>query len=196
MRHLIYKKADTAVSLSTDTALRVISTLNSNSNQVYGTHQKSPTPSTDPGPHGSLSAFAGLRSQIIKETDLQISLVDEARASLPKSEEVSREMTRLHYVFNEHNNARTPDDEAEKLKLTRAAEEAAYSEELMEMCKHLEMGGAIEDLLDDNTDEAEVELDVQGELARVWACDQAAILAARVEILEKVCYLWHLPFTC
>jgi hypothetical protein len=185
VRYSIYNKADTAVSLSTGAALRIIATLNSNSNQM---HQKGPVSSTDSGLHRSLSALANLRAQIIKETGLQMNLVDEARASLPKSEAVSLEATRLHYAFNDHNDATTRNDEAEKLKLTQAAEEAAYGEELVEICKHLEMGGAIEDLLVDNTDDADIDLNVQGELVRAWDCDQAGMLAGRVEILEKVCH--------
>jgi hypothetical protein len=124
-----------------------------------------------------------------------MNLVDEARASLPKLEEISREATRLHYAFNGHDAALTRNDEAEKLKLTQAAEEAAYGEELIEICKHLEMGGTIEDRPDDNTDDAGVNLNVQGELVRAWDCDQAALLAGRIEVLEKVCSPLYLPFT-
>lgn len=173
------------MSLSTGAALRVLDTLNFNSNQ---THQKEQASSTDPKLHEELSALASLRSQIINETGIQMNLVNEARASLPRLQEVSREAVRLHYAFNGHKDTPTRDNEPKKLKLTQAAEDAAYSEELNKIYERLEMGGAIEDLLNDDSDDVEVELDTQNILAQAWACDQAGILAAHVEVLEKVGY--------
>lgn len=119
-----------------------------------------------------------------------MTLVDEARASLSKSGEVSCEMARLYFSFNGYiHDTPTRDNEVETSILIRAAQEAAHGQELIKICNHLEMGGAMQDLLDDTSDHTEVELNVQGELARAWARDQAAMLIAHAEVLEKVCYL-------
>ena len=115
-------------------------------------------------------------------------LVDEISASLPRPEEgISQGNGSATSCLQRSQLCVKTRQRLHKDSLTKAAQEAAYGEELIEIYKHLEAGGAVEDLLD-NRDYVEADFDVRHELSRAWACDQTAIMTAREEVLQKVCF--------
>lgn len=121
----------------------------------------------------SLSAFAGLRSQIACHTEDGLGTIAKLEASLPAQEELSFEAERLHEALADTG-------------LREAAHDAAYREELLSLCRILEEGSALPITTHMADSEPPEALDVRKELIRAWAHDQAAILVARGQILDQV----------
>lgn len=121
----------------------------------------------------SLSAFAGLRSQIVRHTEDGIGTIAKLEASLPAQEELAFEAERLHEALADSG-------------LREGAHEAAYREELLSLCRLLEEGSALPITTPLGNSEPSETLDVRNELIRAWTHDQAAILLARRQILDQV----------
>ena len=77
----------------------------------------------------------------------------------------------------------------ENVKANLDCEDSAFLYELEKLCEQLESGeeemlGNLETV----KNEEEIEVDVYTELAQAWAFDQAAMLQARSDALDEVCY--------
>lgn len=130
----------------------------------------------------SLLALAALRSEIVNKFEVNSELIESARASLPPSEEILLEASRLQIAFN---------GRIHKListslgNLTEAAFEAMLHNNIRAENNNLE-GGDDNDIYFRFKKDIDMELDVQGKLEHAWAFDQAVILTARGECLDNV----------
>jgi len=157
----------------------------------------------------SLSAF---RSRLVAFSEFQICGINERAASLPDIDEIQNGARRLNRVFNStaepangisnmttnHANEKR-DDNIGSRSVYETAREIVFGEELDKMCKMLDGGTPVNDLLEGlaavPTDEDFGDIDVNGELERAWALDHGSILAAKGEILSDVCAFWFINET-
>lgn len=121
----------------------------------------------------SLSIFASLRAQVVRHTEDEMETITQAEAALPVPEELMFEAERLDEAF-------------EGGALREAAWEAAYREELLRICHSLEAGSTPASSAQLDVNKGSRVLDVRDELMRAWGRDQAAILVAREQVLNRV----------
>ena len=122
----------------------------------------------------TLSSLANTRATIIGA--LSHHQETGTRKKLPEIGELQSEAQRLEASI-------------ENVKANLDCEDSAFLYELEKMCKQLESGeeGMLGNL-ERVENEEEVEVDVYSELAQAWALDQAAMLQARSDALDEVCY--------
>ncbi|KAF7979029.1 hypothetical protein HWV62_44013 [Athelia sp. TMB] len=161
--------ADSAIASSVTEALQLITTSDSVERRGPKTLRNSQIPPDDL--LVSLKAFAGLRSQIVHHTEDAVDAVARAEAALPTLEQLSTEGTRLR-------------DALSQTSLHEAAYENVYREELVHICRTFAEGSSIQSTVPVNGEES-VPLNVADELRHAWALDQAAILLAREQVLDK-----------
>lgn len=109
----------------------------------------------------------------MRHTEDGIGTIAKVEASLPTQEELTFEAERLHEALANSD-------------LREAAQEAAYREELLRLCRLLEEGSALPTTAPLGDSEPSEGLDVRKVLIRAWEHDQAAVLMAREKIFDQV----------
>ena len=124
----------------------------------------------------SLAHLASIRSSIIDLHASHLEKIEESARSLPSAEEIDIQASQLHAALNS--------------KLLKSAQEAAFTQQINDMCELLEANDTEDDalqqlLIDAHCDRAY--LDIQTELQRAWSLDQAKILELKEKLLDAVC---------
>jgi len=121
----------------------------------------------------SLGHLASIRSSITDLHKSHLEQIEHGARSLPSAEEVKTEASQLHAVLNPQ--------------FIESAKEAAFKQQLSDMCELLEIEDTRNDVLQqilDDVDGTSASLDIRGELERAWSLDQAKILESKEKLLD------------
>jgi hypothetical protein len=124
----------------------------------------------------SLIHLASIRSSIVDRHSLHLETIEHGARSLPSAEEIQLEASQLHAALNPQ--------------FIESAQEAAFKQELHDMCELLEADDTGSDVLQrvlSNVDGTGASLDIRGELEMAWSLDQAKILESKGKLLDAVC---------
>jgi hypothetical protein len=133
--------------------------------------------------HATLAALARVRNEIIEMHQTDMHTIDDAEAALPSPEDLDQEARRIHDAWLGLAERRGDDT------LQELAEAGAFQQQLDAICDKLQRENALPETSVDDTDcpDDNVIPDVKGGLELAWNRDQAAILTAKGEVLDRVC---------
>jgi hypothetical protein len=135
----------------------------------------------------TVSSLSSSRSSIINLSNSQMHDISNAAAHIPTTQEIRSEANRLHKIFNGSYSTKVP--------LLEGAEDAAFVQQVLELCAKLDGSVVSGDTLTEILSSSQIthghmdhhmDVDIKGELERAWSLDQSEILEARGQVLDKV----------
>jgi hypothetical protein len=126
----------------------------------------------------SLAHLASIRSSIVDLYTSHLEKIEQGARSLPSTKEIEIEASQLRAALNP--------------RFIESAQEAAFKQQINDMCELLEADDAGNDLLQQvlllgDVDGTGASLDIRGELEEAWSLDQAQILESKGKLLDAVC---------